>query len=83
MSPRMYSLLWVAVTVVAAILWIGGVFSLFVGVVFGFIAFGLVFMGMICVLPSTVSHPHQAVGGTSSIEMPERARAGIPTYRSA
>lgn len=79
----MYSLLWVAVTVVAAILWIGGVFSLFVGVVFGFIAFGLVFIGMICVLPSTVSHPHQATGVKASNEKPLRARAVIPTYRSA
>ena len=57
MSPRFYSSLWAAFALVAAILWVGGVMSIFIGVVFGFLAFGLVFTGMICVLPGTVSHP--------------------------
>ena len=81
MSPKMYSLVWTAFGVVAAILWLGGVFSLLVGVVFGFIAFGLVFMGMMCVLPATVSHPAPAKIARVVEKVPVRS-AAIPTFRS-
>lgn len=81
MSPRMYSLVWTALGVVAAIMWLGGVFSLFVGVVFGFIAFGLVFMGMMCVLPSTVSQPAPAKA-KRVVEKAGVRPAAIPTFRS-
>ncbi len=57
MSPRFYGFLWVLFAVSAGILWLAGVFSMLTLVVFGFIAFGLVFVGMMCVLPGNVSHP--------------------------
>ena len=57
MSPKFYGSLWIVYAFVAGILAIGGVFSMLTAVVFGFVAFGLVFAGMICVLPGTVSHP--------------------------
>lgn len=57
MSPKFYGSLWIVYAVVAGIMGIGGVFTLLTAVIFGFIAFGLVFAGMICVLPGTVSHP--------------------------
>ena len=57
MSPKFYATLWIAFAVVAGILGIGGVLTMFTAVVLGFVAFGLVFAGMICVLPGTVSHP--------------------------
>jgi hypothetical protein len=82
MSPKTYSLVWVAYAVVAAILWMGGVFSMFIGVVFGFVAFGLVFTGMMCVLPG-IYHP------THDVPVPEEAAAkrtstvAVPTYRAA
>ena len=41
----------------AGVLWLGNVFTLFTAVVFGFIAFGLIFAGMMCVLPTLVAHP--------------------------
>jgi hypothetical protein len=41
----------------AGIMWLSGVFTLLTAVVFGFIAFGMTFIGMMCVLPSAVSHP--------------------------
>lgn len=82
MSPKLYSLIWTAFGVVGAIMWLGGVFSLFIGVVFGFIAFGLVFMGMMCVLPGTVSHPMPAQAKRVVEKAPARSTA-IPTFRSA
>lgn len=57
MSPKMYGFLWLVFGVLAGILFVGGVFTLMTAVVFGFVAFGLTFMGMMCVLPGTVSHP--------------------------
>jgi len=57
MSPKFYSFLWVVFAVSVGILWLGNVLTMVAGVVFGFIAFGLVFTGMMCVLPGTVSHP--------------------------
>jgi hypothetical protein len=57
MSPKFFYSLWVLFFVSAAVLWLADVFTLLTLVVFGFIAFGLVFTGMMCVLPSAVSHP--------------------------
>ena len=61
-------------------------------VVFGFIAFGMIFMGMMCVLPGTVSHPHpKPTTGkpvkTRSIRPIEKIAGkpagGFATFRSA
>lgn len=85
MSPRFYSFLWAIYFVVAAVLWLAGVFTLLTAVVFGFVAFGFVFMGMMCVLPGAVSHPHVAKGYET---IHSTARAGktaqaVTSYRSA
>lgn len=53
---KLYGLLWLVIATVALILFLGGVMTMPVVVVFGFISFGMVFMGMIGVLPSMVSH---------------------------
>ncbi|CAN5529259.1 hypothetical protein BH10ACI2_BH10ACI2_07200 [soil metagenome] len=60
MSPRIYASVWVFYFAFAGILWFAGLLSMLAIVVFGFSAFGLVFLGMMCVLPSAVSHPHEA-----------------------
>lgn len=52
--------MWAVVAIGAGGLYVAGAFSLLSAVVFGFICFGLVFMGMMCVLPFTVSHPEPA-----------------------
>ena len=41
----------------AGVLLLAGVFTMLTAVVFGFVAFGLVFVGMMCVLPGQVAHP--------------------------
>ncbi len=83
MSPKLYSLVWVAFAVVAAILLMGGVFSMFIGVVFGFVAFGLVFMGMMCVLPGMYHFTHVIPAEPKQVPAKRTATAAIPTYRAA
>lgn len=85
MSPRFYSYLWIAFAAAAGIFGIAGFFTMLTLVVFGFIAFGLVFAGMICVLPGTVSHPHpemkpSAMSGKSPrLAIDEaKGRLGVP-----
>ena len=57
MSPRFYGLLWIVFAVSAGVSLLAGVFTMLTAVVFGFVAFGLVFVGMMCVLPGQVAHP--------------------------
>ena len=57
MTSKFYGYLWVLFAVSAGVLWLGNVFTMMTAVVFGFTAFGLVFTGMMCVLPGLVSHP--------------------------
>lgn len=57
MIVRIYEMLWLAIVLVAALLIAAGQMTLTVGLVFGFVAFGMVFMGMMGVLPAAISHP--------------------------
>ena len=57
MSVRMYKLLWLAFAAVVGIFYVSGNLTLMAEVVFGFIVFGMVFMGMMVVLPTSISHP--------------------------
>lgn len=67
MSPKFYGLLWVLFGVSAGVLWLAGAFTMLTLVVFGFVAFGFTFMGMMCVLPGAVGHSHET-----------RAKASVP-----
>lgn len=57
MLVKMYWMIWAIVAVAALMVFAAGSFTLMMATIFGFIAFGLVFMGMIGVLPAMVSHP--------------------------
>ncbi len=57
MLVKIYWSICVVFAVSACILLLGGVFTIVVAVVYGFIAFGLIFAGMMCVLPGAVAHP--------------------------
>ena len=57
MLVRAYLLTWGILLVAALAFLATGNFSMFTGVVFGFLAFGMTFMGMMSVLPSMVAHP--------------------------
>lgn len=57
MLPKIYGFSWIVFFVSVGILWLAGALTMLAGVVLGFIAFGLIFAGMMCVLPAMVSHP--------------------------
>lgn len=81
MSPRFYSYLWIVYAAAAGLLWIAGMFTMLTLVVFGFVAFGLVFAGMICVLPGAVSHPptpNRPKGSLRDSVLDGKGRVGVP-----
>lgn len=57
MLVKIYGMLWLATAILALLLYLAGSLTTTAVVVFGFVAFGLVFMGMMGVLPATVVHP--------------------------
>ncbi|MEQ1763516.1 MAG: hypothetical protein ABL984_10270 [Pyrinomonadaceae bacterium] len=60
MLAKIYVALWFAVAFAAGLIFLTGTFTMLTVVVFGFLTFGLVFTGMMCVLPYEVSHPQPA-----------------------
>jgi hypothetical protein len=57
MLVKGYWMIWGVFGLAALLLFAAGSFTMLTGVVFGFVAFGLTFMGMMGVLPAMVSHP--------------------------
>ena len=53
---KLYWTLWAIIGTTALLLWASGNFTMLTLVGFGFVSFGMIFMGMISVLPSTVVH---------------------------
>jgi len=70
MSTRFYMFLWLAAILATTGFYLAGSLTLLVGVVFGFIFFGLTFMGMISVLPTMV---HAEVTTAHPVEKAARA----------
>ena len=61
MSPKFYWSLWAVFFLSAGVLWLAGIFTLTALIAYGFVAFGLVFTGMMCVLPNVVHAPAERV----------------------
>ena len=61
MLVKVYWMTWGVTGLAALLLFAAGSFTMLTGVSFGFIAFGLVFMGMMGVLPVVVAHPEPLV----------------------
>lgn len=57
MLTKIYAALWLIVALAAGTLFLTGNFTMLTAVALGFISFGLVFMGMMSVLPTSVAHP--------------------------
>jgi hypothetical protein len=53
---KIYGMLWAIIAVIAVLLLVTGNFTQMTLMAFGFVVFGMIFMGMISVLPSTVVH---------------------------
>lgn len=71
---KLYWSLWSAVAMIALGIYLSGNFSMFTVVVFGFIAFGMTFMGMISVLPTMVAHPPSSLeAGVNASRSPQFA----------
>lgn len=64
MLLKIYEMLWAIIAVIAILLLVTGNFTMLTAVAFGFIGFGMIFMGMISVLPATVVHhgPPEPIG---------------------
>ena len=56
MIVKIYAAIWLLGILAVALAYIGGYFTPVVAIVFGFLSFGAVFMGMIGVLPIAVTH---------------------------
>ncbi len=76
MIVRIYEVLWLAIVLVGALLFVAGQLTLTVGLVLGFVAFGMVFMGMMGVLPATISRPTPAkpIDSDHLVESPAKGR---------
>ena len=86
MIVKVYYLIWTAVILSAIALMTLGAFSNIVAVVYGFVAFGLTFMGMIGLLPEIVSHPEPAkksVAKALKAEPASTRRGGPHVLKSA
>jgi hypothetical protein len=56
MVVKIYALVWVLGFLAVAFTYLTGNFSPVVNIIFGFLSFGAIFMGMIAVLPLTVGN---------------------------
>lgn len=74
MLVRIYWWMCSLVTLAALVVFAAAGFTMFAGVVFGFLAFGLTFIGMIAVLPSTVGHNAHVSPATVEIKTIEAVR---------
>ena len=59
MTPKFYFSLWIIAALAAVVVSLAGAMTMMSLVVFGFLAFGLTFVGMMCVLPGMVAHQHE------------------------
>lgn len=56
MVTKIYAFVWLLGALAAGVLYLTGNFNPYVNILFGFLSFGAIFMGMIAVLPLTVVH---------------------------
>ena len=79
MLVKIYGALWLVLLAVAAIVAVTGNFTMLASVWFGFVAFGMVFMGMMGVLPAIVSEvTHKAPTPPRPAEDPAQRSTSIP-----
>lgn len=74
MVTKVYTMICTLFAVATAALLVSGNFTMMVAVVMGFIAFGVVFMGMMFVIPFTATHPTP-----SKAAIPPAKPAAVPS----
>lgn len=60
MPPKFYAFLWTLFLAVIGITWLSGMFTIWATIAYGFVSFGMVFMGMMLVLPFVATHGENA-----------------------
>ena len=87
MLVRIYWSLWLLLALSALLLFLVGGLSMMAAVVYGFIAFGLTFMGMIGVLPNLAVHPAEIKSAAPKQRVDavrtEKAVEGVGVLKSA
>lgn len=78
MIVKVYGMIWAFVATVAALVFLTGNFTELTAVVFGFISFGMIFMGMMGVLPSTMGHNAPAKVEKAKAPAKETAKGHFP-----
>jgi hypothetical protein len=81
MYVKLYAAVWGLLAIVAVALAVTGNFSITTVIVYGFICFGMVFMGMMSVLPSLVSTSQGRAalcGSRPTVAKPDGASVGKP-----
>ena len=68
MSVRFYKMTWLVFLAIVALTYLTGNLTAVAGVVYGHIVFGLIFMGMMIVLPTSISHPVQPAKGPGMLK---------------
>lgn len=81
MLTKIYFSTWLVIAIAFLAMFIAGGMTMAAMVVFGFIAFGMVFMGIMGVLPAEVSHSHakpeRAMSIVSREPTPSPIRHGV------
>jgi hypothetical protein len=85
MLTKIYAGLWMVCLVTAGVFYLTGNMTMLAVVGFGFVAFGMVFMGMMGVLPATVVHHRPALAKVEVEKMPATERIGnrIRSYKES
>lgn len=78
MIVKIYGMIWAFIATAAAVIFLTGNFTQLTAVVFGFISFGMIFMGMMGVLPSTFAHSAPAKKQRHNPPVKERAEESFP-----
>lgn len=82
MPPKFYAFLWTLFLAVIGITWITGMFTIWATIAFGFVSFGMVFMGMMLVLPFVATHGENAPHAVDEL-VPAKAVTDKQTGRAA
>jgi hypothetical protein len=78
MLTTIYLYTWLATAAAFVLLFLAGDMTMNTIVIFGFIAFGMIFMGMIAVLPDIAAHPNKEIAPGASRVSVKPVMASIP-----
>jgi len=78
MLTKIYLYTWLVTAAAFVLLFLADGMTMNTIVIFGFIAFGMIFMGMIAVLPEIAAHPNKEIAPEASRVSAKPVTASIP-----